>query len=310
MLCESLSRIRQQVGYERYEVLVGNDGGRERLEQELGRKYPEIKFIDYNMNRGPAAVRNELFERARGEYVFSLDDDAWYLQEDAIQRAIQFLEGHPEAGVLVFSLQLSGGLRVGRSPSEKQLFETVDVLEGANAIRRKLFLGEPLYDADDFFIGEGKTLAMKCLKKGFQIVHTGNISVWHERSVAERNNGFRYRCMIANQFSFYLKFFPLRQALICVLRSLRIDGANAFEMGLFDLFCRAVFDFIVRIPALLRRRSPVSDEVFEKYETLAVSGRLDRPYDVIRDAWNERCGSKKTAYVSQPKRVGSEPRIR
>lgn len=65
-----------------------------------------ISIIHLDENRGQAHARNEGMKIADGEYVCMLDADDWF-SPDALQKAVETFEDHPETDVVLFKLILA-----------------------------------------------------------------------------------------------------------------------------------------------------------------------------------------------------------
>lgn len=80
------------------ELLVGDDGSRdETVARARSVRDPRLEVIESEVNRGAAAVHNELVARARGRYVAVINsDDVW--MPGKLSKQLAFLEGHPDFG--------------------------------------------------------------------------------------------------------------------------------------------------------------------------------------------------------------------
>jgi len=81
LLSRAIESVRSQE-HQDYEHLVLDDGSTDET-PEIMAEYSEdtrIRYIQFEENRGPAAVWNDGIERANGEYITFLDDDDEYLE--------------------------------------------------------------------------------------------------------------------------------------------------------------------------------------------------------------------------------------
>lgn len=74
---------------------ASNDGSAERVTRE----YPQTVLVRNNTNAGYGAAMNQGLRLARGRYMLVLNSDV-ILRPDAVERMVQFLDQHPEAGVV------------------------------------------------------------------------------------------------------------------------------------------------------------------------------------------------------------------
>ncbi len=91
---DSLKSVLSQT-YENWELLIADDCSTDNTQTVLASyldNYPNIHYIRFEKNRGPAAARSAALKQAKGEYVAFLDsDDLWVpnklsLQIDFMQR--------------------------------------------------------------------------------------------------------------------------------------------------------------------------------------------------------------------------------
>ena len=145
MLHECLASVRAQVGAPGFEVLVVSDGDAD-VADAVRQHFPaaRVGFVDSAL---PGAARNLLIERARGELLLFLDDDA-ALRPDALRRLDQLATAHPEADVF-------GG--PNDTPPGGSRFQAVQgavlaSLMGSGPVRRR-YGAHPATHADErFFI--------------------------------------------------------------------------------------------------------------------------------------------------------------
>ena len=145
MLHECLASVEDQVGAPSFEVLVVSDGD-EDVAEAVREHFPDAR-IGFVASALPGAARNLLVERARGELLLFLDDDA-ALRPDALRRLDDLAAAHPEADVF-------GG--PNDTPPGGSRFQAVQgavlaSLMGSGPVRRR-YGAHPATHADErFFI--------------------------------------------------------------------------------------------------------------------------------------------------------------
>ncbi len=93
------SLLAQKVNF-KYEIVVGedfsNDGTREIL-LEFKEKYPDIFVLLLNdENMGAARNNHNIKLHCRGEYIATCESDDFWVDENKLQRQVDFLESHPQ----------------------------------------------------------------------------------------------------------------------------------------------------------------------------------------------------------------------
>ena len=84
----------------KFEVLVGEDRSPDNtaaIVREYAEKYPDIiiPFIR-EKNMGMAANEMDLCSRAQGEYLTFLEGDDYWIDENKLQKQVDFMDAHPE----------------------------------------------------------------------------------------------------------------------------------------------------------------------------------------------------------------------
>lgn len=145
MLHECLRSIEAQESPPPFEVLVCSDGDRD-VADAVHEHFPDA-LVGFVRSALPGAARNLLVERARGELLLFLDDDAM-LRPDALARLDRLAREHPEAAVF-------GG--PNDTPPGCSRFQAVQgavlaSLVGSGPVRRR-YGAHPATQADErFFI--------------------------------------------------------------------------------------------------------------------------------------------------------------
>ncbi len=80
------------------EVIVVDNGSGDGVGEMLQQEFPTVRFIQNQGNEGYTRPNNQALQISRGRYLLLLNPDTLILPE-AIDRLVDFLEGHPEAGV-------------------------------------------------------------------------------------------------------------------------------------------------------------------------------------------------------------------
>jgi hypothetical protein len=91
-----IERCLESVG--RHERIVVDHGSTDGTLELVRERFPDVRLIEQE-NRGLGAGSNAGMRVASGDYFLLLNSDAWAVG-DAVERLVEFAEGHPEAAVV------------------------------------------------------------------------------------------------------------------------------------------------------------------------------------------------------------------
>lgn len=79
-------------------IVVDNDSPTGKPTNEIKTRYPQVKFIQSQLNLGFAGGNNLGIKQASGDYYFLLNNDT-ILFPDFLEPIVQFMQSHPDAGM-------------------------------------------------------------------------------------------------------------------------------------------------------------------------------------------------------------------
>lgn len=189
---------------------------------------PRIVCFRSEQQLGVAAGRNFLMQRARGDILVVIDDDAVFASDAAIRRTAELLSAAPKTGILAFQVIDHENDRVRlrtpfsqlthrRQPHIHKQPQLVSYYLGTgHAMRRKLIERCGLYQADFLFGEEELDLSYRAIRAAYQIRYAPCIVVHHypQASVIEGQAASRplteLELHIRNRIWLAYKHLPLR----------------------------------------------------------------------------------------------------
>jgi GT2 family glycosyltransferase len=97
---QALESIEKHAAGISYEVFVIDNGTtKDDTVRALPARFPWVKFIANPDNRGFSRANNQGVRRARGRYILLLNNDTIQI-ENALGKAVEYMDGHPEVGAL------------------------------------------------------------------------------------------------------------------------------------------------------------------------------------------------------------------
>lgn len=170
--------------YSKLEILIVDDASEDGTSDYIRSHYPDIRLFRFEENRGLVTARNLMMREAQGEYIFSIDDDAYFLNQDAISKVVDRMQPEPELGVVTFRIlkREDEDLCGAEGEHYTNLF-----LGGAHCIR-KAVLAEVGYYRESFFRqAEESDLALRLLDKGYRLCFFSGATIVHEFSPVARD---------------------------------------------------------------------------------------------------------------------------
>jgi GT2 family glycosyltransferase len=208
------SLLRQSQGV-RLEVIVADNASADGAADMVEREFPEAVLIRNDCNLGFATANNLAAQRARGNYLFFLNNDTW-IPPGTLKHLLDYAERHPEIGILgprlrdgagnlqvsyrlrptamtllhrTILLRWTGLLRRSYRRYRRQEFDpdntrTVDVLMGAAMFMpRPVFEESGGWDPEFTFGGEDLDFSLRVGRRrpvvyhpAVEIVHFGRVS--------------------------------------------------------------------------------------------------------------------------------------
>jgi len=256
------------------EILVVDNASRDGTAAAIAARFPEIRLIALQRNRG-ACAKNLAIPAARGQYIVFLDDDSFPLP-GSILRMIRHFESDAQLGAAGFTVSLPDGSQ------ESSAYPDVFIGCGVGFRRRALEQVGGL--PDDFFMqAEEYDLTLRLMQAGWSVRTLDDLHVLHEKSPAARRKARTVRLDVRNNYVLASRHFPpeWRRAMRADwmqryrLLAARSGHRAAFWAGFVHGMCRASF----------RRRTPVRSAVFEQFARARAT--FDR-IESARDAFDIR----------------------
>lgn len=192
-----------------------------------------IKKLNYNkkdfhvivaVGKNPSRNRNKSIEKAKGDFIVFLDDDA-FINEDYLNKIDEFLEKHPEIDVVggpqltpqddnIFAKISGYGLSssfgawklANRYDSKEENLDADETtLTSANLICKKEVMNKVKFD-ENLFPGEDPKFISDVRKQGFRVAYTPEFILYHKR----RPN---YKLFVKQMFN-YGKVRPKKESFL------------------------------------------------------------------------------------------------
>jgi GT2 family glycosyltransferase len=130
MLRGCLESLQDQPQGVRLEVIVVDNASADGAPEMVAREFPEVVLIRNDSNRGFSRANNQAAAKARGRYVFFLNNDT-LVPPYTLRRLVDYADRHPEVGMVGPRLRdAQGGFQVShrRQPTVAALLHKTMVL--------------------------------------------------------------------------------------------------------------------------------------------------------------------------------------
>jgi GT2 family glycosyltransferase len=273
VLRRALEAARRQQGA--LEIIAVDNASTDGSAEMVRDEFPDVRLVRLDRNVG-AAARNAGVAAAKGEIVFTLDNDVLFTTPDDVAHGLAVFERHPRAAVVNFMIVGPGGALSRRDwchPRDPDRwsateFETCYVLEGASACRREAFLVAGGY-WPPFFIGhEGWDLAFRLLAAGHELIYTPSVRVVHLVEASVRPSSRIYYTFIRNAIWVALRNHRMAAAAASIAQDVALVGFCAARAGQLGAFARGVFDGVRGAGQALRTRRPLPRDAYRRLRAI------------------------------------------
>ncbi len=263
----------QKQTYLDYHVYIIDDCGEHPIEHLIplnGR----FTYIKLPANKGQAYARNVGIEQGNGDIIVSLDDDAWFENEDALFMVQKYFDEYTGLGCLMFDV---------RSPNEAYLSQLQNIQADGQLIGSHITCGcaysrkviEQIGGFNKFIhsVGEETDVTLKMVRSGYELRFAKRIHVYHNYMPGERSAAWYRRSRFnatRNDILIVVMHYPLPwvlpyffgKYLSHVMFSFR-NKRSPFTVGFYSLW--ALPAAIYMLSRAIQHRKPVSMEQFRKW---------------------------------------------
>ena len=247
------------------DVIVVDDGSSDAT-CSLSREFPSVSWIRHEQNAGCVMRRNELMSHPGFDYYVSLDDDAWFIQDDEIALAVDHLEVNPAVAAVAYDILSPDRPQESAraTPQPAATFIGCGHVLRMSAVRQ---IGG--YEVSPGQYGsEEKDLCLRLLDAGYQIVRLPGVHVWHDKTQRAREVPEQHRSGVCNDLAMTLRRTPLALLPLALISKLCKHLGFSVRHGLLLPCLRGITLFLRSSPAVWRSRRPVKFATLRKFVRL------------------------------------------
>lgn len=257
------------------EVLLIDDASEDETARRVGADFPGTRVISLRERAGYIVGRNLGFREAKGKYVFSLDDDAYFTGRDTASRIISRFERDHTIGAIAIPFLEPLARRSNSSLVHALRAKPGDELRSyvgcAHALQRDLALALGGYR--EFFVhqGEERDLCLRMRAAGWRIVYGDCDPVVH--MVSPRRDALRVSHYgIRNQILFEALNAPSAYLPLRLLTSIAGTLRYRFSLSTTPAKLHAIYAGLTSSLEHASERRPVSSDIYRTFRRLPYHG--------------------------------------
>jgi GT2 family glycosyltransferase len=261
ILAKSIQSALNQ-NYAEKEVAVFDDASSDDTSL-LREKFPTVSWYQSQTNQGYLAARNKLMSETDADFYFSLDDDAWFVEEDEISVGVELMKRRTEVAALAYDI-----LSPDRTePVERLQPFRAHTFIGCGHLLRLSAVREVGYYTPNpgFYGGEEKDLCLQLLDRHYEVMFLPGVHVWHHKSAQARDLEAQHRSGVCNDFVFALRRCPLPMALWLIPGKVVSHLRFAITKDLLLPCLRGMAMFCASLPQVAPTRKPVRATTFHEF---------------------------------------------
>lgn len=238
--------------------------------KELQAKFTSINWTFGDTSKGLVWARNMFMQKNGYDYFCSLDDDAWFIDKAAIEKALEYMKANSDVGALGFDMLSPDA--PDQKTTQPYFLEANNFIGCGHIINLKAAKKIGYYTPNPgFYGGEEKDFCIRLINFGYKVVTYKGMYVWHDKTPVARNLIKQHQSGVCNDLVFTYRRAPL----VVLIPAL---SAKLYKHLRFSLLCkkdnllkpclRGFKDFFNWIFTKKTHREAVSLKAFNSYIAL------------------------------------------
>lgn len=275
-LRRALQSCVSQVGVS-FEILVYDDQSDDGTDVMVRTEFPEVRLIRHELRAGLIVRRNESFRDARGEYVLSLDDDAYFTSRDTLSQVCELFDREPRTAA--WGLQYYEPANAASMPTTPTGTLMKSYIGCAHAVRRRVAEQLGGYPALLVHQGEERDLCIRLLDGGWEIRFAQTPPIIHLCSPHRENARimyYGYRNLVLFNWMRVPARYLIPRMCLDIIQLLK----HRFSVRRLPIKLWCISAGFVNIVRYWRERQPVSLTAYRTFRNLKGHGPSANPEPV------------------------------
>lgn len=260
----------QKQNIENFKVFIIDDHGDEDISHLIPKNSSKFHYYRLEKNSGQAYARNYALKIGKSPIVIFMDDDAWFLQKDALERIIHYFSTKIDLGCLMFNILEPNRDWLSNRNNIEDGAELAEFIACGVAFKRDAI--ELIGGFSSFLhsYGEETEISMRLIDANYKLYFGKKIEVFHNYIPDTRNRIWKNR-FIHNTVRNDLLIIFIRYPIIFILPYLVFKPLShvkyyltkkQFNVNNLIQILKGVFSFILLIPYACKHRQSVSIQSF------------------------------------------------
>ena len=207
-----ITEIQKQT-FKDYKVYIIDDCGDVDIEHLIPKEDDRFVFEKLEKNRGQSYVRNYALKKSSSEVVVFMDDDAWFLDVDALNKIIDYYNTYNNISCLMFDVKEPNRELLSLRNNLSDMQEIGEFIACGVSFKRVALELVGGFSDNFHSYGEETELSMRLIDKGYKLFFGKEIHLYHNFQPSERTIGwfkrFKYNS-VRNDLLVVLMKYPLK----------------------------------------------------------------------------------------------------
>jgi len=187
-------------------IVILDDASKVNIKDKLINKFKDkpIKWIRSELPSGVAGARNKLVKSSSGSLMVFLDDDAYFTQEDSLEKIVNKFSSSNKIAGMAFKIILkeeTDGLQIPFSKLTRYLNKDIENYESevsyfigaGHVLLRETFEKIGGYDTELFYGLEELDVSSEIIKEGKKIIYFPQVEIFHEPKKSVVDNKYKLK---------------------------------------------------------------------------------------------------------------------